>query len=86
MSHTTRDYDRRLLVGAEAPAREVEVASALDRLHAFNFGRAVGRMEVTHDHFWFRLRWILVGCGVGVTLTSLYLHVSGGGHLVQFVR
>lgn len=54
-------------------ASEAGAASCLDHLYAFNLGRMVGRMENDRDARCLRVRWLLWGAAVGVTLAAVFL-------------
>ena len=53
---------------------------------AFNFGRSVGRMENARDAFWLRVRWVLLGAAVGVTLAAVYLQLFLSERILQFAK
>ena len=86
MAQTFADYCRLLQTEADAIAHEAEVHSFLDHLHAFNFGRTVGRLEITRDYFWLRVRWLLLGTAVGIAVAAFYLQVSLSERILQFVK
>ena len=75
MSQTFEDYCRRLRVEAGELAPEAEEHSLINHLHAFNFGRSMGRIENACDQFWLRVRWLLLGAAVGASLAAVYLQI-----------
>jgi len=86
MAQTFADYCRLLQTEADAIAHEAEVHSFLDHLHAFNFGRSVGRIENACDHFWLRVRWLLLGAAVGVTLGAVWIQIFLSQRILQFTK
>jgi len=86
MSPTFEDYCRKLQPEADAQALKAEAHSRLDNLHAFNFGRSVGRIENARDAFWLRVRWLLLGAAVGVTLAAVYLQIFLSERILQFAK
>lgn len=75
MSQTFEDYCRRLRAEADNRAEEAEGAVRFNHLHAFNFGRSVARLEHARDVFWVRVRWLLFGAAMGVTVAAVYLQI-----------
>ncbi|MGD1100908.1 MAG: hypothetical protein ABSA59_02485 [Terriglobia bacterium] len=86
MSQTFEDYCRKLQTEAGALALEAAAQSRFDHLHAFAFGRSVGRIESARDAFWLRVRWLLLGAAVGVTLAAVCLHVFLSERILQLVK
>ena len=75
MSQMLQNYSRKLQAEVDALAQEAEAHSRFDHLNAFNFGRSVGRLENARYSFWLRVRWMLVGAAVGVTLAVVYAQI-----------
>ncbi len=86
MSPTDEDYCRKLRTEADALGSEAEAHSRFDHLHAFNFGRCMGRIEHARDAFWLRVHWLLLGAAVGVTLAAVYLQIFLSERIVQFPK
>jgi hypothetical protein len=86
MSQTFKDYCQRLEVEADALALEADTHSHFDHLHAFNFGRSVGRLEHARDDFWLRARWLLLGAAGGVILAAVYLQIFLSERILQFAK
>jgi uncharacterized membrane protein YfcA len=80
------DYCQRLRAEADSLAAEAEEAARLNHVHVFNFGRSVAHLEHRHDAFWLRLRWLLLGAAVGVTLAAAYLQVFLSNRILQFTK
>jgi hypothetical protein len=59
---------------------------AFAHLHAFNFGRSVGRMESARDQSGLRLRWLLVGAAVGIAVAALYLQIFLSERILLFAK
>jgi hypothetical protein len=68
---------------AHALAPEAEAHACFAHLHAFNFGRSVQRMENPRHAFWVRVRWLLWGAAVGVSLTAVYLQMFASSAIGQ---
>lgn len=75
MPQNNEDYCRRLQTEADIFARKAEGSGRFQHLRAFNFGRSVARLEHARDVFWMRVRWLLLGAAVGVTLAAVYVQV-----------
>lgn len=75
MSQTSEDYSQRLLREADALGPEGQALACCNHLHAFYFSRAVARLEHAQETFWLRVRWLLWGAAVGVTLAAVYLQI-----------
>jgi hypothetical protein len=75
MKQTFEDYCRQLKVEADALSRQADSHARFNHLQAFDFGRSVGRIENAYDDFWLRVRWLLLGAAVGVTLAAVYLQI-----------
>jgi hypothetical protein len=86
MSQTFENYCRKLRREADALALEAEARSRFEHLHAFNFGRSLERIEHARDAFWLRVRWLLLGAAVGVTLAAVYLQVFQSARILQIVK
>ena len=86
MSPTFDDYCRKLQKEVDLTAQEAEADARFDHLHAFNFGRSVGRIENARDHFWLRVRWLLVGAAVGVTLGAVWIQIFLSQRILQFSK
>jgi len=86
MSQTFEDYCRKLQREADALAREAEVHSRFDHLHAFNFGRSLGRLENSRGAMGLRVRWLLLGAAVGVTLAAVYFQILLSERVLQLVK
>jgi hypothetical protein len=83
MSQTFEDYCRKLV---DPTAQEADADARFDHLHAFNFGRFVGRIENACDHFWLRVRWLLLGAAVGVTLGAAWIQIFLSQRILQFTK
>ena len=46
----------------------------------------VGRIEHARDAFWLRVRWLLLGAAVGVTLAAVYLQIFLSERILQFAK
>ncbi len=86
LTHTFEDYCQRLRAEAEDLALQAEMPARIGHLHAFNFGRAVARMEQAHNAFWLRVRWLLLGAAVGVTIAAVYLQIVLNERIMQFSK
>jgi hypothetical protein len=80
------EVDAHVPTEVDAHVPRAEVHACFDHLHAFNFGRTVQRIENARDAFWVRLRWLLLGAAVGVTLAAVYLQVFLSNRILQFTR
>jgi hypothetical protein len=86
MPPTFEDSSRKLPTKVDALARQAEAHSRIDHLLAFNFGRSVGRMENARNAFWFRVRWLLLGAAVGVTVAAAYLQLFLSLRILTFAK
>lgn len=86
MSQTFNEYCRKLQKEVDLAAQEADANARLDHLHAFNFGRSVGRIENACDHFWLRVRWLLLGAAVGVTLGAVWIQIFLSQRILQFTK
>jgi hypothetical protein len=86
MLQTFEDYCRRLRGEADKASPETEASEHFSHLHAFNFGRSVARLEHAREAFWVRLRWLLLGTAVGVSLAAAYLQVFLTERILQFTK
>lgn len=84
MSQTFEEW--KLQTEADVLTLEAEAHSGFDHLHAFNFGRFVGRIEYARDTFGLRVRWLLWGAAVGVTLAAIYLQVFLSERILQMAK
>jgi hypothetical protein len=82
----SQNIKKPILPEVDALAPRAEAHACFDHLHAFNFGRSVQRMENARDAFWVRLRWLLLGAAVGVTLSAVYLQIFLSERILQFAR
>jgi hypothetical protein len=73
MSQTFEDW--KLQTEADPRALEAEAHTRFDHLHAFTFGRSVGRIEHAREVFGLRVRWLLWGAAVGLTLAAAFLQI-----------
>jgi hypothetical protein len=86
MPQIFEDCSRKLPTEGDALARRAEAPSRVDHLLAFNFGRSVGRMENARDTFWLRVRWLLLGAAVGVTVAAVYLQNFLSQRILPFAK
>lgn len=86
MPPTFEDYCQKLQNEADARAREAEAHSALVHLHAFNFGRSVGRMESARNQSALRLRWLLLGAAAGIAVVALCLQIFLSERILLFAK
>jgi len=86
MSQTFEDYCRKLQKEVDPTAQDADADARFDHLHAFNFGRSVGRIENACDHFWLRVRWFLLGAAVGVTLGAAWIQIFLSPQILQFTK
>lgn len=75
MSETVAKSRRELPGEDDAFAQQGNAGARFDQLHAFNFGRSLGRSEMARDRLWLSLRWLLFGAAVGVVLAAVYLQI-----------
>jgi hypothetical protein len=86
MSATIEESRRKLPREDDAIAQHVEAAARLDHLHAFNFGRSLGRIEMARDRWWLCFRWLLFGAAVGVVLAAVYLQIFLNARILPIAR
>jgi len=65
---------------------QMQAVLRLDHLHAFNFGRSLGRAEMARDRLWLCFRWLLYGAAVGVALATGYIQLFLNARLLQIAR
>jgi hypothetical protein len=86
MSETVEESPRKLPTEVDAFAQQVQAGTHLDHLHAFNFGRSLGRIEMARDRLWLCFRWLLFGAAVGVVLAAVYLQIFLNARILQIAR
>jgi hypothetical protein len=86
MSETLEEYRRKLQTEVDAFALEGQPHLRAGQLHAFHFGRFLGRMENAQESFWLRVRWLLLGAAVGVALAAGCLQIFLAARLLPFTR
>jgi hypothetical protein len=86
MLQTFEDYCRRLRAEGDKASPEAEGCDRFSHLHAFNFGRSVARLEHAREVYWVRVRWLLLGTAVGVTLAAACLQIFLSGRVLQFTK
>jgi len=82
----SQTFEEKIPTAVDALAPEAEAPTRVAHLRAFNFGRSVGRMENARAVFWMRVRWLLWGAAVGVTLAAVYLQIFLSEQVLQFVK
>jgi CheY-like chemotaxis protein len=86
MTGTLEEYCRELETEAHAMAQQAELDARSDHLHAFNFGRSLGRMELSREQLWLRVRWLLFGAAAGVAIATVLLQVFLSPRVLPMVR
>ncbi len=79
-------FEQNMPTQGDAPARQADAHARAAHLHAFNFGRSVGRMESAREAFWTRVRWLAWGAAAGVTLAALYLQIFLSERILHLAR
>ena len=70
----------------DAMGRQAEGDARSGHLYAFNFGRSLGRMELSHEQSWLRVRWLLFGAAAGVVIATILLHVLSNPRVLPLAR
>jgi CheY-like chemotaxis protein len=83
---TLDEYCRELETEADVVAHQAELDARSGHLHAFNFGRVLGRMEQSREQMWLRVRWLLFGAAAGVAIAIILLHAFLGPLVAPMVR
>ena len=86
MSQTSDDYNWRLRGEGQEVVLDADLSARASHLHAFNFGRAVARLEHARYAFWLRVRWLLFGAAVGVTIAVVYFQAALSERILHFVK
>jgi CheY-like chemotaxis protein len=83
---TLEDYCLKLETEADAIGRQAELDARSGHLHAFNFGRSLGRMELSGDQLGLRVRWLLFGAAAGVAIATILLQVYLSARVLPLAR
>lgn len=86
MSQILEDYRRRLQAEGAVLHQEAEARCRLGHLHAFKFGRSIGRIENARNDFSLRVRWLLLGAALGVTVAVVYVRIFLSERFLPFVK